>query len=236
MSEQDYEQLTLFQEDSHVSRSPWLVSVRDGRISAIYGLKCCELSESLRRVGLSVRTYLESCELPPGTWSRIWSVKAMTSRCLILKLRLSARCTGGSGSRLWPTIRAVEKSDYQYSHRVNGKSKEKTLTLQGAVKLWPTPRASDYKGCGPVGSSSAEHFLERSYLSGAVLYATPNARDRKNATAKEWDNPKNTRNLNRQIAKLYEGEDSTEARNGQLNPTWVEWLMGYPIGWTESDV
>ena len=101
------------------------------------------------------------------------------------------------------------------------------------VALWPTPRASDYKGCGPVGSSSAEHFLEKGYLSGAVLYATPNARDWKNATAKEWDNPKNTRNLNRQIAKLSEGEQSTEARNGQLNPTWVEWLMGFPLGWTD---
>jgi DNA (cytosine-5)-methyltransferase 1 len=21
--------------------------------------------------------------------------------------------------------------------------------------------------------------------------------------------------------------------NGQLNPTWVEWLMGYPSGWTD---
>ncbi len=21
--------------------------------------------------------------------------------------------------------------------------------------------------------------------------------------------------------------------DGQLNPTWVEWLMGYPIGWTD---
>ena len=21
--------------------------------------------------------------------------------------------------------------------------------------------------------------------------------------------------------------------NGQLNPMWVEWLMGYPLGWTE---
>lgn len=23
---------------------------------------------------------------------------------------------------------------------------------------------------------------------------------------------------------------------GQLNPTWVEWLMGFPIGWTELNV
>jgi hypothetical protein len=21
---------------------------------------------------------------------------------------------------------------------------------------------------------------------------------------------------------------------GQLNPTWVEWLMGWPLGWTDS--
>jgi hypothetical protein len=21
---------------------------------------------------------------------------------------------------------------------------------------------------------------------------------------------------------------------GQLNPTWVEWLMGFPLGWTDS--
>jgi hypothetical protein len=24
-----------------------------------------------------------------------------------------------------------------------------------------------------------------------------------------------------------------EGKIGQLNPTWVEWLMGYPLGWTD---
>jgi len=24
-------------------------------------------------------------------------------------------------------------------------------------------------------------------------------------------------------------------KNGQLNPTWVEWLMGWPIGWTSME-
>ncbi len=24
--------------------------------------------------------------------------------------------------------------------------------------------------------------------------------------------------------------------NGRLNPTWVEWLMGFPLGWTDLDV
>jgi len=23
--------------------------------------------------------------------------------------------------------------------------------------------------------------------------------------------------------------------SGSLNPTWVEWLMGYPLGWTDLD-
>jgi hypothetical protein len=23
--------------------------------------------------------------------------------------------------------------------------------------------------------------------------------------------------------------------NGQLNPTWVEWLMGFPLGWTDLE-
>ena len=28
----------------------------------------------------------------------------------------------------------------------------------------------------------------------------------------------------------------TDGSGGQLNPTWVEWLMGFPIGWTDLKV
>jgi len=27
--------------------------------------------------------------------------------------------------------------------------------------------------------------------------------------------------------------DNQEKVSGSLNPTWVEWLMGFPIEWTE---
>ena len=36
--------------------------------------------------------------------------------------------------------------------------------------------------------------------------------------------------LNDQVAHLRGGREKT---TGQLNPTWVEWLMGYPSGWTD---
>ena len=31
-------------------------------------------------------------------------------------------------------------------------------------------------------------------------------------------------------------EGGREKTTGQLNPTWVEWLMGYPSGWTDLSV
>jgi len=33
-----------------------------------------------------------------------------------------------------------------------------------SVHRWPTPRASEYKDCGPVGSKSHQHMDQRSYL------------------------------------------------------------------------
>ena len=30
-------------------------------------------------------------------------------------------------------------------------------------------------------------------------------------------------------------EEALKMTGGQLNPTWVEWLMGFPIGWTDLE-
>lgn len=77
MSGQAYEQLTLFPADSHASPSPWLESKRAKGMIDTSGRRCSELSQSCARVALSVRTFLESSRLPPGRWSRIWSVLAI---------------------------------------------------------------------------------------------------------------------------------------------------------------
>ena len=108
MSAQDCEQLTLFPADFPASPFPWLESKREKKMIVTSGRRCSELSENCARAALSVRTYLELSRLPPGKWSRIWSVQAITSSCLILKLRLSELGTGGQESsllvsRIYPT-------------------------------------------------------------------------------------------------------------------------------------
>jgi hypothetical protein len=66
------------------------------------------------------------------------------------------------------------------------------VTLNRAVKLWPTPVARDYKGQGM-------------------------SRERR-----ETREPDNLCSW----TKKHEG-------SGSLNPAWVEWLMGFPEGWTD---
>ena len=266
MNGQDLEQLTLFPAASPASPFPWLESKKVKGMTATSGLKCSELSESLRRVGYSVRTYLESCELPPGTWSRTWSARALTSRCLILKLRLSARSTGERESRLLPTVtatvgekggpnqrdssgrpglqmaaqlwatpntmdglppRSKESLLRQATTTRKGRTRPANLREQvdpGSVALWPTPRASEYKGCGPIGSKSAEAWNKQGYLTARAMYfPSPNPTGAERDRAKRGTEPAGQRGL-------------TDSAGGQLNPTWVEWLMGFPLGWTDLSV
>jgi hypothetical protein len=89
------------------------------------------------------------------------------------------------------------------------------------VKLWPTPNASDAKGTGVNGQprDRLDYAVERGRTK-THTYATPQSRDFRTGQSSRWDDPNRSRNLNDQIG-------------GQLNPQWVETLMGYPFGWTD---
>ena len=174
MSEQVNGQLTLYPVDFPASPFPWLESKREKKMIVTSGRRCSELSESCARAALSVRTFLESSRLPPGRWSRIWSVLAITSSCLILRLRLSERGTDDQGysspaSQMWPTPPKTPGNNHHVRQLAN------------AVKLFTTPCAADAQGT---------------------------------------HGGNNCRSLRTDVA-------------GQLNPTWVEWLMGFPPGWTD---
>jgi hypothetical protein len=85
-----------------------------------------------------------------------------------------------------------------------------------AVAKWPTPMAADSRG-----SSGRPAPGKQVQLVDAVrMVATPTARDWRSGKASQATHDKNSRPLSEQIG-------------GSLNPTWVEWLMGWPIGWTD---
>lgn len=102
------------------------------------------------------------------------------------------------------------------------------------ARLWPTPKATDYKGSGPAGSKCAEHDMKKRNLKGVVMYyPTP-------TTGAELCG--GTGNYNQLKALEEVGEITEEERKsmaagngGQLNPDWVEAMMGFSPGWTELE-
>ena len=51
-------------------------------------------------------------------------------------------------------------------------------------------------------------------------------------TALKWDGIAKQDSLSLAVARE-EKADGRHMPHGQLNPPWVEWLMGWPIGWTD---
>jgi hypothetical protein len=94
--------------------------------------------------------------------------------------------------------------------------------------LLPTPRA------GKTSSENPETWIKRQRAGKvstpplamwAKMWPTPRAADAdKNIRTPEGRAKERLRRKN--------GEDLPTAAGGQLNPTWVEWLMGYPSEWT----
>ena len=68
-------------------------------------------------------------------------------------------------------------------------------------------------------------------LSAAVFYLTPAASEGYRSTLKPtaFRNISPGANLSTQIVQM----EKPETDNMALNPDWVEWLMGFPLGWTD---
>jgi hypothetical protein len=122
--------------------------------------------------------------------------------------------TSASAGGCWPTLRSKESGHYQLDRGQKGKER---LTLSGVVAtpgLMPTLTASQAR----KGSINSTHGRG----DGMLLYRwlpTLSARDSRIGRG---------RRPNGHTPQL------AERIGGQLNPSWAEWYMGYPIGWTES--
>jgi hypothetical protein len=194
---------------------------------------------------------LEEWSVFSGTWPRA----GMTRSGIAYRLRPLAPLTGGIASGLWRTPRAAEA---EHSGRQAPPKPGQTVGLTEQVaaaeqRMWPTPHGICQPGPrrpGPPGNELGRAVNE------AETWGTPTARDWKD-TGDMTNVPENgllgRQVLNRQEWRTPQARDGDQRGpsdpqkrveqghsvslhdqvGGSLNPTWVEWLMGFPLGWTD---
>jgi hypothetical protein len=105
----------------------------------------------------------------------------------------------------WPTPTCSDAYTDKLRSTQQKEGSMRSVTLSRAVKMWPTPDASGFW------AKDVPKMLAR--------------RERVKATSKNGNGFGLT--IGQAIA--------IEENGGQLNPTWVEWLMGWPLLWTSME-
>ncbi len=158
---------------------------------------------------------------------------------------------GAARGQMWPSARATDGT--KGTRTKAGAEKElkrgRNIDLGVAVKMWPTPHGftKDGKSHGPSGNELG-HAVNRS------MWPTPTdmSKDgsisrggkRKNelllaGAVKKFPTPSSSMMTDADMNQArFAGTDKNrpdykDAGTGSLNPPWVEWLMGWPIGWTD---
>ena len=102
-------------------------------------------------------------------------------------------------------------------------------SLRTDVRMWPTPTTRDYKGASGKGRQERKGNPADTLPNAVAMWPTPTA----NEDAAGTPNGKMQKMLGNHPE--IRGASPEEWKRGALNPTWVEWLMGYPKGWTELE-
>jgi len=238
MEDNTEEQLILFAEDSLASHSVSPGSSEARKMTAHSGLKCYESYGRWDQLGSLAKMFLESSIWNSTTCYLTWKVRVTPAKHLLFQLVPSMPSTDeiGSGSLLHtPTSAAMAEDikNLQNRGRDNGNLEEK-VALE-PVKMWPTPSANqagegDFMQTLQTKDGRPAEPGRRAYdpktgkhsqitLNRAVkLWPTPTVQDSKNNGSKSQQE-RHMKPLNAEV-------------RGALNPEWVEWLMGFPAGWT----
>ena len=117
--------------------------------------------------------------------------------------------------------------------------------LKQRIDKWPTPTSSDWMSPKQNGIELTNNRFVRTSLTtgtkfGAKLSDAVNLEMKKKFPTPQLADYKDRGNMsNPSIQRRAEkGKQMTlsmvaHPTSGQLNPMWVEWLMGWPLGWTE---
>jgi len=161
------------------------------------------------------------------------------------------RRTAGSGSGSWRTPSAQEpgvKAERLTSREPGGQARHydketgrlAQIGLSQQVQLramYPTPSASQMPCEGTVRLARHRWLDGDCTLEEANAIAGRDVRDKQGKVPAMWPTPTTQDASNNGGPSQYERNSLplNAAAGGALNPTWVEWLMGFPLGWTALD-
>ena len=202
--------------------------------SLVFGLKCFELLASYDLDSQSLKMCQTSLDLGLTESSPTLPVSGMMRNGRLYRQEMLAHPTCENDYGSLPTPRANEIDMSQHALGIHGMNyiakdgREWGMNLTTYAKLFPTPGDSQIRRwrtpdahIGERGAKSKENY-ERTLknhhtkitLNDQVRhFPTPQARDYKGGSIKH--------------------DRLLDVVTGSLNPNWVEWLMGYPIGWTD---
>ena len=117
------------------------------------------------------------------------------------------------------------------------RSREDQLARQVYSRLWPTPNAMDGDHGGLVTPEKAREggtIIEA--VSNRTLWTSPTVRDAQTIAKVKRGAGSQAKGSERvePLAVQAAGGSAIQPTKGlSLNPSWEEWLMAWPIGWTD---
>ena len=222
---------------SSAAASPARTSARPAKVpgsvglAAAYGRNTPELLARFDPASFSWRTSQLCLDGALSVFSETWPRSGMMRNGTAYLLPPLVLLTDGIGSGSWPTPSA---SLGDHAGLVSPRKAREGGILVEAVparSLWPTPTAGDSRNSR---NATASRSPDSNHHSGTTLsdfitmYPTPQARDSHNRSGQAH------RYL---VEKRWNLQDRNAADGitGSLNPEWVGWLMGFPLGWTDLD-
>ena len=241
---------TSLQEDTLANLSPLQVAKKVKKIRDTSGQSILDLSKSVDRLGLLEKMLVDTLNSVSIPLSRTWRVKTTPLGRLVFQLRASVPTTKEKESGLWLTpsattisTRSKESMEKRKKYRESigrttvppGNLAEQVQHGHKATHMWRTPDA--HSGRGPSSEKRMKMKLEKGMPISIndqvahphLMWPTPTTRDYK-------DSGKAVTNSDRSslpIRVATKDKEQWVKGGGSLNPTWVEWLMGYPSGWTD---
>ena len=176
----------------------------------------------------------------------IWKVKTTPSKASIFRLAVSTRRTSDPDCIGWqtPTVEDASRQgngdhwiQYTQGNYTTGCRLRNEIH---AASTWPTPRSVD----GDKGSRTPEGCLKEIERKGRLddlpsmvthsTWPTPTKADHWNPSTtqsaqREWEHH-NLRGIEA-FGTTQSGSTAQTGKRGALNPTFVCWLMGFPIAW-----